>query len=230
MKTLHILLALASCNLALPGVVTAAEAAPKAAAKAAAPKTIEWLDLMSKEDIALLENAPSLGHDGLSEEALAADDSLAPGTLKLKTKPSAPASGAAATATSRFEQPASASTKPAAKVRTWRDALVSTQVRPEFNNQRVRLPGYLVPLEHSADKKLTRFFLVPYFGACIHVPPPPPNQIIYVRTSKPFAHKDIYTPYWISGRLKVESVSQELGDAAYSMDLEAGEIYVDGED
>ncbi|MGL4829805.1 MAG: DUF3299 domain-containing protein, partial [Vibrio sp.] len=51
-------------------------------------------------------------------------------------------------------------------------------VRTELNGSRVKIPGFVIPLEGD-DQKVTEFLLVPYFGACIHVPPPPPNQIIY---------------------------------------------------
>ena len=58
--------------------------------------------------------------------------------------------------------------------------ILQTSIVEELNGQRVRIPGYLLPLEVSATK-VTEFLLVPYIGACIHVPPPPPNQIIYVK-------------------------------------------------
>ncbi len=54
----------------------------------------------------------------------------------------------------------------------------------ELDGQRVKIPGFVVPLESDEGGKMTEFFLVPYFGACIHVPPPPPNQIVYVTLEK----------------------------------------------
>ncbi len=56
----------------------------------------------------------------------------------------------------------------------------STPVVPEMNDKMVKIPGFVVPIEMQGDI-VTEFFLVPYFGACIHVPPPPSNQIVYVR-------------------------------------------------
>ena len=58
-------------------------------------------------------------------------------------------------------------------------ALVSTNVIAEMDGARVRIPGFIVPIETNEDKLVTEFFIVPYFGACLHMPPPPPNQIIY---------------------------------------------------
>ncbi len=56
-------------------------------------------------------------------------------------------------------------------------------VNQKLDNQEVRIPGFVVPLEGDA-KKITAFLLVPYFGACIHVPPPPTNQVVYVSYPK----------------------------------------------
>ena len=86
----------------------------------------------------------------------------------------------------------------------------------------IKIPGFIVPLDVGKDGLVTEFFLVPYFGACIHVPPPPPNQLVLVRYPKGIAIDDIYAPLWVSGELKVEQVSNDLADAAYAMD--AGEV------
>ena len=56
----------------------------------------------------------------------------------------------------------------------------SERVRLDLNDKDVRIPGFIVPLEYKESEIVTRFLLVPYFGACIHEPPPPPNQTIYV--------------------------------------------------
>ncbi|HCP53980.1 MAG TPA: DUF3299 domain-containing protein, partial [Pseudomonas sp.] len=63
----------------------------------------------------------------------------------------------------------------------------------------------------------------PYFGACIHVPPPPPNQIVMVRSQKPVKMESLYQPFWIEGKVKVESASSEIADAGYQ--LQASKIY-----
>ena len=63
-----------------------------------------------------------------------------------------------------------------------------------LNGQYVKLPGYVVPLESDAGGLLSEFLLVPYYGACIHVPPPPSNQIVYVRLNKPYLLKSMEDP------------------------------------
>ncbi|MBB3104294.1 DUF3299 domain-containing protein [Azomonas macrocytogenes] len=95
------------------------------------------------------------------------------------------------------------------------DVMYSTRTVPELNGKRIRLAGYPVPLENDAKGRSTAFFLVPYPGACIHVPPPPPNQIVLVRYPKGFALEDIYAPLQVEGRLAIEKTSNELADAAY---------------
>jgi hypothetical protein len=75
-----------------------------------------------------------------------------------------------------------------------------------------------VPLEFDDDMNISEFFLVPYFGACIHVPPPPPNQIIFVRYPQGLQLEHLYTPFWVSGELKIETVENDTALAVYSMD------------
>jgi hypothetical protein len=58
---------------------------------------------------------------------------------------------------------------------------------------------------------------VPYFGACIHVPPPPPNQMVYVTMEKGISLDSMYAAYWITGRMSTKSRSTSLGAAAYTL-------------
>ncbi|QLF93581.1 DUF3299 domain-containing protein [Pseudomonas sp. ABC1] len=102
------------------------------------------------------------------------------------------------------------------------DVMYSAKTVPALDGKTIRLGGYPVPLESDAKGRSTEFFLVPYPGACIHVPPPPPNQIVLVRYPKGIQLDDIYAPLWIEGPLRVEKVSNDLADAAYA--LEATEV------
>jgi len=87
-----------------------------------------------------------------------------------------------------------------------------------LDSARVRIKGYLVPLEMGAGTT-TEFLLVPYFGACIHAPPPPPNQTIHVQSSAPVKIGSLSTPVEIEGVLSTKRVVSEMGDAAYSLTL-----------
>lgn len=94
-------------------------------------------------------------------------------------------------------------------------ALKSSVVRPEMDQQQVRIPGYIVPLAFDDRRRTIEFFLVPYFGACLHLPPPPPNQIIYVNYEPGIAIDKLYEPYWVEGVLLTSEVSHAVGDSAY---------------
>jgi hypothetical protein len=97
--------------------------------------------------------------------------------------------------------------------------ILQTSIVEELNGQRVRIPGYLLPLEVSATK-VTEFLLVPYIGACIHVPPPPPNQIVHVKIvqKEGYRVKTMYQPVWVSGEISVKSMVKDL----YLVDGSAG--------
>ena len=87
-----------------------------------------------------------------------------------------------------------------------------------LDGKQVRMGGYPVPLESDAEGKSTLLFLVPYPGACIHVPPPPPNQIVLVRYPEGIVLDDIYAPLWVDGTLHIEPVENELAEAVYALD------------
>ena len=94
-----------------------------------------------------------------------------------------------------------------------------------LDGQHIRLPGYIVPLEVSESGRTIEFLLVPYFGACIHVPPPPSNQIVHVKSEVGVKLDELYQPYWIEGKMQVKPSSSELADAGYQMDAEKIYIY-----
>lgn len=103
--------------------------------------------------------------------------------------------------------------------------IMDFSVNKELDGQSVKLPGFIVPLDIGKDGLVAEFFLVPYFGACIHVPPPPPNQIVYVRMNKGIALDSIYEAYWITGRMKLQNKTTRLGAAAYHLAGDKVEIY-----
>ena len=109
--------------------------------------------------------------------------------------------------------------------RQWQQILNSAKVVEKYNNTKVRVPGFIVPLEFDSEQNVTSFFLVPYFGACIHVPPPPPNQIIFVSGAKNLKADMIYSPFWISGTLTTEVMTHDLGQSAYSIKADTIEEY-----
>ncbi len=96
----------------------------------------------------------------------------------------------------------------------------------ELDGKSIRIPGFMVPFDINQMQEVTEFLLVPYFGACIHVPPPPPNQIVYVTTEDavPFG----WEPVWLEGVLETKRHMNQLGSAAYTLNLTKMEPYTDG--
>ncbi|WP_040855816.1 DUF3299 domain-containing protein [Thiorhodovibrio frisius] len=96
----------------------------------------------------------------------------------------------------------------------WKEA----PVVPGLNGRQVRLPGFVVPVNLEAED-IDQFLLVPYFGACIHVPPPPANQTVFVTTreNKPYVGA-LFDTVWVEGKMQVDNVDSALGSAGYRID------------
>jgi hypothetical protein len=88
-----------------------------------------------------------------------------------------------------------------------------------LDGKRVRIGGYVVSLDFDATK-VKEFLLVPFVGACIHVPPPPANQIVYVKSAEGFEVTGQFEPVWITGTLKVTSAFTGLAEAGYSLEAD----------
>jgi hypothetical protein len=87
-----------------------------------------------------------------------------------------------------------------------------------LDGQKVQLAGYIVPLEADDKGNLTEFFLVPYYGACIHVPPPPPNQIVYVKLDTAIEPPEIWDPYSVKGVLHTRKTANDVAGSAYTLE------------
>lgn len=94
-------------------------------------------------------------------------------------------------------------------------------VNSALDGQAIRIPGYVLPLEITG-KRVTEFLLVPWVGACIHTPPPPPNQILYVKTDTPFEVTTLFAPVWVTGRLAAGATKRELTLLDGSSDIDIG--------
>jgi hypothetical protein len=90
-------------------------------------------------------------------------------------------------------------------------------INPLILGQNVRLPGFLVPLEDLPDGN-KEFLLVPYFGACVHSPPPPANQIVHVVMDKPNKRFRLMDVVWVSGPLSATKTDSHMGVASYRID------------
>ncbi|WP_298842387.1 DUF3299 domain-containing protein [uncultured Roseobacter sp.] len=88
----------------------------------------------------------------------------------------------------------------------------------------IRMPGFIIPFDVTAEG-VTEFMLVPYVGACIHVPPPPANQLVMVRARDPWPDDALWDPVWVTGIMRTELQSTELGQTGYSLVADEMETY-----
>ena len=109
-------------------------------------------------------------------------------------------------------------------VRRFEQALTSARVTESFDKKAVKIPGFMVPLISDEQQRVTEFFIVPYFGACLHMPPPPPNQMIYGKVTEGFELSQLTEPFWFEGVIHIETTNNLTGTSAYGMVLD--NIYV----
>ncbi len=107
----------------------------------------------------------------------------------------------------------------------YEQALMSTRVIPEMDGKDIKIPGFVVPVEVNEEQKITSFFLVPFFGACLHAPPPPPNQIIYIEATEGVEIVNLYDAVWVSGKLSAEMFEDQIATSAYTMQLDNFEYF-----
>ena len=158
-------------------------------------ETIEWPDLMPPEVLAILLNPP--------EYIAEIEDGSAEDQISSQMKSSV----------NQSEEDA------------YQKALVSTDVNENLDGAMIRIPGFVVPLEFDEEQTISQFFLVPYFGACLHMPPPPPNQIILVNAPKGIQMSALYDPFWIEGQLSTSFQENDMATSAYAMQLKRIEPY-----
>ena len=167
-------------------------------------RTLEWKDLMPDSDLQAILNAPAITHEGEEEYYNLPMQGLSPDGFELDEK------AAVDDATRAFQE-----------------ALVSSKIRPELDGEKIRVPGFMVPIEMDGPKNVTEFFLVPYFGACIHEPPPPPNQIIHVEHPQGYYLDDLFTPVWVVGTAHTTNSTTSGVNAAYAMSEVRISLYSD---
>ncbi|GEA60153.1 DUF3299 domain-containing protein [Vibrio comitans] len=99
---------------------------------------------------------------------------------------------------------------------TAEQTLVGT-VRNELNNTMVKIPGFVIPIE-GTSMAVKEFLLVPFYGACIHVPPPPQNQLIHV-VMEDFAEiKGMWEVVYVTGNLTTQTFKHDLASVGYRID------------
>ncbi|WP_193181351.1 DUF3299 domain-containing protein [Nisaea sediminum] len=94
----------------------------------------------------------------------------------------------------------------------------------ELIGQNIRIAGYIIPLDYDGVG-VKELILVPYVGACIHVPPPPPNQLILVRTEQPYDPREMFEPVYVAGTLGILNETNDLAEVGYSLQADSIEPY-----
>ncbi|WP_187429827.1 hypothetical protein ROLI_015060 [Roseobacter fucihabitans] len=92
----------------------------------------------------------------------------------------------------------------------------ATKLNAALDGAYIKMPGYMLPIDLSAQG-VTSFIMVPYVGACIHVPPPPANQLVFVDSKDPWPGTDLWDPVWVTGRMTHELQSTTIADIGYAM-------------
>ena len=100
----------------------------------------------------------------------------------------------------------------------------ATKLNEALNGAYVRLPGFIIPLE-IGSAGVTDFVLVPYVGACIHTPPPPPNQLIFAQTKTPWPSEELWSPVWVVGTMYTQLQTTEIAETGYALKVDSMEIY-----
>ena len=102
---------------------------------------------------------------------------------------------------------------------------ITTTLNNDLDQAKVKLPGFVVPLGEPKEGLFREFYLVPYIGEDIHVPPPPSNQMVYVRSETGIEAEAVHEAYWVTGKIRVETKTTPLGTSAWSLVAEKVEQY-----
>jgi len=101
----------------------------------------------------------------------------------------------------------------------------ATKLNPNLDGAYIKMPGYIIPIDLSTEG-VTSFVLVPYVGACIHTPPPPPNQLVFVTTDTPWPSDDLWEAVWVTGQMQHEIQSTDVAETGYVLRADKMEVYV----
>jgi hypothetical protein len=94
---------------------------------------------------------------------------------------------------------------------------------PKFDKRRVSIAGFVVPLDGEREKT-REFLLVPYFGACIHAPAPPANQVIHVKV-KAGNTVTLSPASLISGTIRTVRADTKMAVTGYEMTIDKAEPF-----
>lgn len=100
----------------------------------------------------------------------------------------------------------------------------SSGMRTDWNSRTVRLSGFVIPLDYDGNG-VTAFILVPYVGACIHVPPPPANQLVLVTTAQPYENDSLFSSVTVTGLFSSATTTTQLAEIGYALSAERIDVF-----
>lgn len=100
----------------------------------------------------------------------------------------------------------------------------ATKLNAALAGAYIRMPGFIVPLDLTSEGT-SAFILVPYMGACIHTPPPPPNQLVYTTVDTPWQIENTWDAIWVTGTMSTKLQSTEIAKTGYALVAEEIELY-----
>jgi len=107
-----------------------------------------------------------------------------------------------------------------AEIARLQDAFNYAPVVDHLDGKRVKIPAYITPLEYNPDQKMNEFLLVPFVGACMHVPPPPANQIVHAKSKNAIEQRDMNEAVWAIGVIRAETIKSNLAESGYQLEVE----------
>jgi hypothetical protein len=101
----------------------------------------------------------------------------------------------------------------------------ATKLNPALDGAYIKMPGFIIPIDFTTTG-VTSFVFVPYLGACLHTPPPPPNQLVFVTTETPWPNTNLWDAVWVTGQMHHETQSTDVAETGYTLKADKMEVYV----
>ena len=109
-----------------------------------------------------------------------------------------------------------------------RDKDAPAPLRTDLDGKEIRIAGYLVPIGLDGVK-IREFLIAPFLGACVHVPPPPANQLVLTRfkAGLEMSMRLFSDPIVVTGKIKTTKLDADLGEQGTTpvgYDLDATQV------
>lgn len=79
----------------------------------------------------------------------------------------------------------------------------------------ITIKGFMMPLDYDS-KTVVEFLFMPYVPSCMHVPPPPANQLVLVKMKKGISVQPSFFPIELTGKITLDA-NKDL-ESSYKME------------